>query len=147
MSWYKKAFPMNPKTLIDRDPQFGYIGIGHHHYPALTHGRLPNFKDIVEEGIWAITKDFKVISIPVTHKNAKDTHRDLNLDDPDKFVAKGRYEFEKDSDGNVEKRVSLVPIFRLEKKGFMGKKKKEYMLNKITESLDNYYDNPQIYHI
>lgn len=135
MNWYKKAFPLSDQSLSRYSP-VGYMGVGHHKLPGLTRGRLPNFDKIVNEGIWAMDKNFKIHFVPVHWTNKNDDHNILNLQDPERFVAKGRYEEEEDGTS----RVSLVYLSSQNESVFSIRKRK----NKIIEELDRFFDNPTI---
>lgn len=137
MNWYKShkiAFPLSDKNLGDPGaPE--YLDIGHN--------RFQNFETENEEGLWAMDYDLNITDFPITEKGAKGgLHSRLDMDNPQKYCAKGRYSVTPDG----KTTVSLVYLFLNREDVFQwSSKRREYLGKNIVKTLDHFYDNPKIF--
>ena len=91
--------------------------------------------------MWAMTDNFNIVYKTVSAKNKQIDHENQKMDDPQKFIAKGRYE--KEQDGTS--RVSLVYLY-LMREGINTSGPARYKKNQqIHKTIDQYFDNPDIH--
>lgn len=140
MNWYKihkTAGPLMPQNLGEGNAP-SYNDIGHKRFQG---GISEN-----EEVIWAMDYSFDitefVVEDPNENESHKKTHAYYGLDNPVRYCAKGRYE----QGPKISGRTSLAYLFLNNPDVFTWSlKRKEYLQKNIIKTLDNHYNNPDIY--
>lgn len=123
MNWYKSA-------------QQSYLDVGHHHR------FFQPFESKFDEEIYYVSKDGKLITQPANSSNVMHEHLfDAQPEQSKDFMAKGRSQTNKETN---ETTVSVIVPVRVKQFFDVNPARERYVMDTITNLLNEHYKNPVI---